>query len=164
MEEKRAKAGEKQRAMSNNAAALIVDDTLTLRWLFVQQLEKLGIVSECAANGKEAIQLFKQRRGYQLVLMDVMMPGVDGYEATRQIRAFEKAESLGRVPIIGITCVGERQQCIDAGMDDYYQKPILPTHLTAIVTRWLRKPSPNWLDSICFAETFSDMDDVSGTA
>ena len=118
---------------------LVAEDNLTLRWLFVQQLEKLGVESDCAANGSEAIKRFKKRRGYALVLMDVMMPSVDGYEATRQIREFERAEKLGHVPIIAITCVEDRHSCAAAGMDDYYQKPILPEHMKEIVEKWLGK-------------------------
>lgn len=107
------------------SVVLVVDDNLTLRWLFVQQLEKVGVQSDCAANGSEAVKRFKKRRGYALVLMDVTMPGVDGYDATKQIREFEQAEGLGHTPIIAITCVEDRESCIAVGM--------------AILEKWLPK-------------------------
>lgn len=122
------------------AQVLVAEDNLTLRWLFVQLLEKLGVECECAANGSEAIKRFKKRRGYSLILMDVMMPGVDGYEATKQIREFERVEKLGHVPIIGVTCVEDRHACLAAGMDEYYRKPIEPEQMKEIVEKWLLQP------------------------
>lgn len=121
------------------ASVLVVEDNLTLRWLFVQQLEKLGLQSDCAANGNEGVRQFKKRRHYQLVLMDVMMPEIDGYEATKQIREFELLEKLRHASIVAITCVEDADICRAAGMDDYYQKPILPQHLKQIIEKWLPK-------------------------
>lgn len=118
---------------------LVAEDNLTLRWLFVQQLEKLGCESDCAGNGIEAVKRFKKRRGYGLILMDVMMPDLDGYEATKQIREFERLEKLGHTPIVAITCIEDRESCLAAGMDDYYQKPLLPEHMKEILEKWLSK-------------------------
>ena len=115
---------------------LVVDDNLTLRWLFVQQLEKLACKCECAANGTEAVICFERNHYYRLVLMDVMMPGLDGLEATKQIRRLEQAEHRQHVPIVAMTCVEDRQACLLAGMDDYYLKPVLPEHLKEIVDKW----------------------------
>ena len=116
---------------------LVVEDNLTLRWLFVQQLEKLGLACDCAADGNEAIERFKRYRGYELILMDVMMPECDGYDATRFIRQFEEARNLKRTPIVAITCVEEPGTCKAVGMDDYWKKPILPPHMQEIIEKWL---------------------------
>lgn len=116
---------------------LVTEDNLTLRWLFVQQLEKLGFECDCAADGQEAIDRFKKHRAYELVLMDVMMPEVDGYEATRAIREFERRQQLKRTPIVAVTCVDDPTACVKAGMDDFWHKPILPQHMQQILEKWL---------------------------
>jgi CheY-like chemotaxis protein len=114
---------------------LVAEDNLTLRWLFVQQLEKLGLKSDSAGDGSEAVARFKKNPDYALILMDVMMPGVDGLDATRQIRLIEIVGR--RVPIVAITATDEKEKCFDAGMDDFYQKPILPEHFEQIVSKWI---------------------------
>jgi CheY-like chemotaxis protein len=118
---------------------LVAEDNVTLRWLFVQQLEKLGLQSDCAENGAEAIDRFKKNPNYALILMDVMMPEVDGLDATREIRRIEAKNR--HVPIVSITAAPEKQKCFEAGMDDYYQKPVLPEHFEEIVSKWI-KPMP----------------------
>ncbi|MCF0069020.1 PAS domain S-box protein [Dyadobacter sp. CY261] len=90
-----------------------------------------------AANGKEAIAAFLQNLP-DLVFMDIQMPEMNGYEATREIR---EAETRTHVPIIALTAgtvVGEREKCIEAGMDDYLTKPVLKDTLEAAVRKWLR--------------------------
>jgi CheY-like chemotaxis protein len=90
-------------------------------------LEKLGYVVEIATDGHEALSLFP-KHDYYAVLMDCEMPTLDGYEATRAIRAQEKAAgSVRRTPIIALTAnamQGTRQRCLEAGMDLYLTKPI----------------------------------------
>ena len=121
------------------ALILVAEDNVTLRWIFVQQLEELGFQSDCAGSGDEAISRFKKSCKYQLVLMDIKLIGKDGYEATKQIRDFERLKKLKHVPIIAITGIEDRDSCLAAGMNDYYQKPILPEQLKEIVDRWLPK-------------------------
>lgn len=94
-------------------------------------LEEFGYSSDSATNGLEAIEKVKNGN-YAAVLMDVQMPGMNGFEATKQIREYEKACNKYHVPIIGMTAhalVGDRERCIAAGMDDYISKPFNPVIL-----------------------------------
>ena len=99
-------------------------------------LEKHGHSVALAANGKEAIQTL-ERQAFDLVLMDVQMPEMDGFEATRVIRERERATG-GHVPIVATTAhalKGDRERCIEAGMDEYIAKPIRPAALIELVER-----------------------------
>ncbi len=116
---------------------LVVEDNPVLRYLYSQQLQKLGVQCVCANNGAEAIEHYKQKQGYGLVIMDVMMPVLDGLEATAQIRDFEEAQNLNRVPIVGVTAVDDRKACLAVGMDDFYQKPLLPDQMKEIIQKWM---------------------------
>jgi CheY-like chemotaxis protein len=106
-------------------------------------LTKLGMETTLAHNGREAVDLAGAHR-YDAILMDCMMPELDGLQATRQIRA---AEGARRVPIIAMTALampGDREACLAAGMDDYVSKPVrLPALEAAIrrATSRARKPS-----------------------
>ncbi len=104
---------------------LLVEDGLANQKLAIGLLERWGHQVETAENGAIAVDLCSSR-SFDLILMDLQMPVMDGIEATRRIRAAESGTSL-RVPIIAMTAhalVGDRQRCIDAGMDDYVSKPI----------------------------------------
>ena len=94
-------------------------------------LQRFGYQVDIAVHGGQAIEKTKHHN-YRVVLMDVQMPGIDGLEATRQIRSREKAEGKARVPIIGITAhalAEDRERCLAAGMDDYLSKPFDPEDL-----------------------------------
>ena len=104
---------------------LLAEDSLPNRKLAQRLLERWGHRVEVANNGIEAVDMRKQG-GYDLVLMDVEMPEMDGLEATRIIRRWE-AETGGHVAIIAMTAhamAGDRERCLEAGMDDYLSKPI----------------------------------------
>ena len=101
-------------------------------------LKNFGYHYEVARNGKEAMDMFSPEK-YSLILLDVEMPFMDGYETTRHIRGFEKAKSSAiRTPIIAMTAhalKGDRDKCIDAGMDDYIPKPFNPHQLQAVLLK-----------------------------
>ena len=108
---------------------LVAEDNIVNQKVITAMLKKLGMHVDVANNGKEAIAALSQKdHGYKLVLMDCQMPEVDGYAATRKIRMLEKNEVHGgRMPIIAMTAhalPGDREKCLDAGMDDYITKPI----------------------------------------
>jgi len=100
-----------------------------------------GLRTAVAHNGREAVEMALANT-YGAILMDCQMPELDGYEATRRIRA---AEGSAHVPIIAMTAhsmPGDRERCISAGMDDYISKPVRVEVLTAAMDHWLGGPAP----------------------
>jgi CheY-like chemotaxis protein len=116
---------------------LLAEDNKVNQMLAVALLRKRGYDVTVADNGHEAVELVK-RGDFDLVLMDVQMPKMDGFEATAAIRDWE-SKAGGRLPIIAVTAhamEGDRQLCLEAGMDDYVSKPIDPEELEAAIGRW----------------------------
>ncbi|TPM04692.1 response regulator [Mesorhizobium sp. B2-3-10] len=117
---------------------LIAEDNDVNQMVFGQILNGLGLSYRIAGNGRTAVEMYRSLHP-RLVLMDVSMPEMNGYEATRAIRAIE-ASSGGHIPIIGVTAhalKGDRDKCIEAGMDDYLPKPVSPDRLGAKIGTWL---------------------------
>ncbi len=118
---------------------LLAEDNLVNQQVAKHVLSKLGYSIHIANNGQEAVDILKIR-SYVLVLMDCQMPIMDGFEATRLIRLNEIASNQKRVPIIAMTAnaiQGDRELCLDAGMDDYVTKPIDVEILFSVLQRWL---------------------------
>jgi two-component system sensor histidine kinase/response regulator len=93
------------------------------------------------ATGAEAVRAVEVHN-YDVVFMDVQMPGMDGLETTRTIRARER-ENGGRLRIVAMTAhafADDRQRCLDAGMDDHVSKPVVPDALEAVLNRFLAQP------------------------
>ncbi len=114
---------------------LLADDAYINRLVGVALLERLGYVVDVVTNGAEAVDAVRQHR-YDAVLMDCLMPVMDGYEATRRIR--DLAGAAGRTPIIALTAsamVGDREKCLAAGMDDYLPKPLDQGTLAVVLAR-----------------------------
>ena len=111
---------------------LLVDDSHVNRMLLKALLEKRQHGVTLATNGKEAVDAVRAKN-FDVVLMDVEMPTMDGLEATRQIRALESSAG-GHLPIIGVTTV-ERDICLDAGMDDHLPKTYQGRQLDAVLAR-----------------------------
>ncbi|HEY7923537.1 MAG TPA: response regulator, partial [Vicinamibacteria bacterium] len=120
------------------AHVLVAEDNEVNQKVAAKILEKLGFGVELAENGKQALAACARRR-YDAVLMDGQMPGMDGYEATRKIRERE-TRGARRVPIIAMTASamkGDREKCLEAGMDDYITKPVTPDALEAVLRKWV---------------------------
>jgi osomolarity two-component system sensor histidine kinase NIK1 len=118
---------------------LLVEDNVDNQNLVRRILEKAGYWVVIAGNGVAAVSAVRQAR-YDLILMDVQMPEMDGFEATRTIRAWEREHNVGRTPIIALTAhaiAGYREQCLQLGMDDYLTKPLKKDLLLATVARYL---------------------------
>ncbi len=117
---------------------LIAEDNEVNQLVFGQILNGLGLSYRIAGNGRTAVELHRTLKP-KLVIMDVSMPEMNGYEATRAIRATE-AGTARHTPIIGVTAhalKGDRERCIESGMDDYLSKPVSPDRLGAKIGTWL---------------------------
>jgi CheY-like chemotaxis protein len=105
----------------------------------LKMLEKQGYHADAVANGAEALAALRNVP-YELVLMDVQMPEMDGFEATRHIRSPESSVLDHQVPIIAMTAhamKGDRERCLEMGMNDYISKPVSPQALAAALEKWL---------------------------
>jgi len=118
---------------------LLVEDNVVNQKLAARMLEKAGCKVDVADNGKVAIDQW-QENNYQMVFMDCMMPVMDGYEATREIRLQESLSGLERTPIIALTAnamEGEREYCQNAGMDEFITKPVKAEQLRSVVEQFV---------------------------
>ena len=109
-----------------------------LTWL----LERQGYRVSLAVDGSQAVQLFA-RQAFQAVLMDVQMPVMSGLEATRLMRETERSRGSPRTPIIGVTAnavLGDREDCLRSGMDDWLAKPFSASQLREKVEAWVAYP------------------------
>ena len=121
------------------ASILLVEDNEVNQEVTLAQLEEWGLSADVANNGIEALQALT-RKAYDLVLMDVQMPKLDGIQATLALRKPESGVLNPRVPVVAMTAHAmeeDRQRCLEAGMDGYLSKPIDPQALRAVVARYL---------------------------
>ncbi len=121
---------------ARNVHILLAEDNPVNQMVAIRIMEKAGHRVDTAANGREAVEAI-QRVPYDLILMDVQMPEMDGFEAAQAIRRLEGG--MRRVPIVAMTAhalKGDRERCLRAGMDDYLAKPIRPKDLLDMIERW----------------------------
>ncbi|MCF8198495.1 MAG: response regulator [Sulfuritalea sp.] len=126
----------------SGSRVLVVDDDVTGRVLLQMQLEDVGLAVDAANDGQSAVAR-ASLAGYDAILMDLWMPGVDGLEATRQIR---KISGYGTIPIIATTGDSSSEVkalCTAAGMDDFLAKPFSANALFSTVLRWLEQSQAN---------------------
>ncbi len=123
---------------------LVVEDNRVNQQVICAMLKKLGFDVMVVDNGQLAVEtVMREADLYSAILMDVQMPVLDGYEATRQIRAWEVGQSRQPLPIIAVTAdafVDDQARCRDAGMDDFLPKPIKSMALAEVLQRW-KSPS-----------------------
>ncbi|MCW2773373.1 MAG: Histidine kinase [Nocardioides sp.] len=129
-------------ALVSSRRVLVVEDNPVNQLVAVGLLEALGYTAQTADDGIEALEALTETT-YDAVLMDVQMPRMDGYAATRAIRAAE--DGGRRLPVIAMTAAaveGERERCMAAGMDDFLTKPVDPSALAAVLDLWMPDGEP----------------------
>jgi PAS domain S-box-containing protein len=122
-----------------NARILLAEDNITNQQVALGILRKLGLAADAVANGAEAVQAL-ETVPYDLVFMDVQMPEMNGYEATRLIRSANSHVINHDVLIVAMTAhamEGDREKCLNSGMNDYIPKPVSAQALAEMLTRWL---------------------------
>ncbi|GAB4521790.1 MAG: hypothetical protein Fur0018_02690 [Anaerolineales bacterium] len=127
-------------AVTAGTKILIIEDNPANRKMVLLQLKALGYPAEAVDHALEGIRRLQDTDGhYALILMDVQMPEMDGLMATRQIRTWESTHG-GHIPIVALTAnamSGDRERCLEAGMDDYLSKPLRKADLQAVLQKWL---------------------------
>lgn len=123
----------------NGKTVLIADDDMRNIYSLSTILESEGLTVICASDGNEAIEKLKENKSIEIILMDIMMPNKNGYDAILEIREMELYKGL---PIIAITAKamqGDREKCIDAGASDYITKPVNTEQLLSVMNAWMYK-------------------------
>lgn len=125
------------------AHILLVEDYKANVLVATALLEEFGYGYSVAYNGQEALHKIKSI-SFDLILMDVQMPGIDGFEATHFVREWERENNAGkkRIPIIGMTAhalSGDRERCLSVGMDDYLAKPYNPDEFKNKIEKYISK-------------------------
>ncbi len=131
-------------ALAERSLVLIVDDHPTNRLVVARQLALAGYASESAEDGVKGLEAWRSGR-HAVVLSDVHMPVMDGYEMTRALRAEEAASGKARTPVIALTAAalkGEAERSLAAGMDEFLSKPVSIPQLVACLRRWMPHTTP----------------------
>ena len=128
------------RPVQLDAKILLVEDNPINQMVAQKMLEKVGLKPMLANNGVEAMQLLNEHT-FDLVLMDCQMPEMDGFNATREIRKLQiKAANQNSIPVVAMTAnvmSGDRERCLEVGMDDYIGKPVQRDQLESVLRKWL---------------------------
>ncbi len=114
---------------------LVAEDNIVNQRVAVRMLERLGCRVDVAANGREAVEML-EKLSYDLVFMDCQMPELDGYKATTEIRQRFPSRSIPIVAMTAHAMRGDREKCLEAGMDDYLAKPVKVEGLCEMIDRW----------------------------
>ena len=128
-----------------NARVLLAEDNITNREVFRLILARQGLQVEVAVDGQQAVDAVKTRGPFDLILMDVQMPVLDGLQASLQIRQWERAQQRPGCPIVAVSAnvyEENRQRCVEAGIDDFLAKPIILDELQRVLGAWLPRRDP----------------------
>ncbi len=139
---------------------LVIDDDLRNIFALTSVLEQHELKVLHAENGRTGIELLKSTKDIDIVLMDIMMPEMDGYETSRAIRSIPEFETL---PIIALTAKamkGDREKCLQAGASDYVTKPVDLDHLFSVMRVWMARDADNRFEhgALAIPEWLADHD------
>lgn len=118
----------------SESRVLVVEDNQIIREVMLQYLNRLGLNCYSVTTGEESVELAEY---FDLVLMDIELPGISGLEAAKQIRLREKRKGLQAVPVVATTSHDNRSECLAAGMNDHCCKPIFQEDLSRLLRQWL---------------------------
>jgi CheY-like chemotaxis protein len=118
---------------------LVVDDDVRNIFAMSSVLERHGMQVVTAGTGQEAVERVSADGDIGLVLMDIMMPGMDGYETMRAIRLLPGSRALPIVAITAKAMKGDREKCLEAGASDYLAKPVVTDELLGVLRQWLHR-------------------------
>jgi CheY-like chemotaxis protein len=118
---------------------LIVDDDIRNIFALSSVLEEYGMKIVSAENGRDAIDILQNRHDIDIVLMDIMMPDMDGIDTMKEIRRIESCRNLPIVAVTAKAMVGDRERCIEAGAWDYLSKPVDREQLLSVLRAWLQR-------------------------
>jgi CheY-like chemotaxis protein len=122
-----------------NRKILIVDDDMRNVFVLSKILEEKRVRILVGKNGRDGIERLQQNPDTSLVIMDIMMPEMDGYEAMREIRKDKRFLKLPIIALTAKTMKGDREKCIEAGANDYLSKPVQTEKLLSLLRVWLQK-------------------------
>ena len=120
------------------AVVLIVDDDVRNLFALTTALERFGLDTLSAESGQEAIDILDKTKDIDIVLMDIMMPEMDGFETMRNIRRGTKHKDLTIIAVTAKAMKGDRQRCIESGASDYITKPVNVDQLSSLMRVWLK--------------------------
>ncbi len=156
--------------MQFNGRVLVAEDNIINQKLIKQILMKYGINVDLANNGLEAFDKVKSQK-YDLILMDIQMPVMDGIEATQEILNYESEENLEHTPIVALTAnalKGDKERFIQQGLDDYLSKPIESSELLFVLKKFLKQKfnedDESFYDNIDFLPKESNQNSVSSNS
>lgn len=125
-----------------NVRVLMAEDNRINAEFAKEMLEKIGCEVITARHGREAYEILKNDRNFNFVFMDCQMPIMDGFEATKLVRQYEHEHNKKHIPIIALTAnamKGDRERCLQSGMDDYLSKPVRQQDFSNMISKWLKK-------------------------
>jgi CheY-like chemotaxis protein len=138
----RGRAGGRYENDLDGTRVLVVDDDFRNIFAMTALLERGHAKVTVAESGHDAIAILERTSDIDIVLMDIMMPIMDGYATIRAIRSYDRYKSLPIVAVTGKVMPGERQRCLDAGANDFVPKPVDTAELLAVLRPWLPSTQP----------------------